>query len=273
MKKHSIDPKDEEPIKKKKQSMTLSELLQRYLVILVFNGIFILIFAYFISPLSKINTILVEGNENVYIQEIIDESGLKTGDSVYKSRRKFDEIENKIVDELPQVSKAELGIDGLNDIFIEVDEFKTVAYIAKDEAYLRVLENGRVLDDHYTVSIGNQLVLSKFEEGEALNKMIEELKNVDQSILNLISEIEWVKTEKNPLFIEVYMNNGNRILSKIPEFSEKLSYYPQMVQAVEGRKGIFDMEAGIYFTPFADGEDEKSGLDEDAGQEIDELES
>lgn len=269
----SIHSEDEEQVIKDREPMTMIQIFQRYLLVLVINLFFIFVFAYFISPLSKVNMISVVGNQDVYVQKIIDESRIKPGDSIYESRAKFGEIENKIVHTLPQISDAKITVDGINDISIEVDEFRTVAYIAEDESYLRVLENGTVLENLYATSIGNQLVLSKFAEGEALNLMIEELKKVEEPILNLISEIELVKTDQNPLFIEVYMNNGNRILSKIPDFSEKIPYYPQMVQAVEGEKGVFDMEAGIYFIPFVDGETKDSGVDEEAGREISEFDS
>lgn len=254
------------------QVMPLNKLLLRYIFIALIHLSLIIFFGYLISPFSKVDTISVEGNQDVYVQEIIDTSGIIRGDSLFKTRQNFADSEQRIIDQLPQISNAEIVVEELNKIIIQVNEFKAVAYIAEESSYLRVLENGSVLDDLYTISIGNQLVLSKFEEGEALNLMIEELKKVEGPILNLISEIELAKTEKNPLFIQVYMNNGNRILTNIPDFSEKIPYYPQMVQAVEGKKGVFDMEAGIYFTPFVDGESEESGIDESAAQEIESYE-
>lgn len=256
---------------KDSQDMPVNKLLQGFIMILVINLFFIVIFAYFISPLSRVDTISVEGNKDVYVQKIIDESSINPGDSLYDSKKKFSDVEKEIVNQFPQISSSKLTIDGMNKVLIQVDEFSTVAYIAEDESYLRVLENGHVLEDLYTTSIGNQLVLLKFKEGEALDMIIEELKKVDDSILNLISEVELTKTDQNPLSIQVYMNNGNHILSKIPDFSEKILYYPQMVKAVEGKKGVFDMEAGIYFMPFLDGESEESGINEEDGQEIDEF--
>lgn len=264
---------EEKDVLKDQEATPLNKLILRYIFIVAIQLVFILFFGYLISPFSKVDTVLVEGNQDVYVQEIIDESGITIGESVLKIKPEFAEIEENIRAELPQVSSAKLTIEEMNKIVIHVDEFKTVAYIAEEGSYLRVLENGRVLDNLYTISIGNQLVLSKFKEGDALNLMIEELKKVENPILNLISEIELSKTENNPLFIEIYMNNGNRILSNIPDFSKKIPYYPKMVQAVEGRKGIFDMEAGIYFTPFIDGETEESGINVSAGQELEDIDS
>lgn len=260
--------KSKENFTEDKQILSLNKLYLRYIFIVFIHVSFILICGYLISPLSKVGTISVQGNQYVYVQEIIDESGISIGESLIKTKQKFTAIENNITSQLPQISSVNLKIEEMNKIIIQVKEFKTVAYIAEEESYLRVLENGRVLDNLYTISIGNQLVLSKFKEGEALNLMIEELKKVEDPILNLISEIELTKTEKNPLFVQVYMNNGNRLLLNIPEFSEKTPYYPKLVQAVEGRKGVFDMEAGVYFTPFIDSESDELEIDESAGQEI-----
>lgn len=253
-----------------KSKMPYYKVLQRYIPIVVINIIFIVIMGYFISPLSKVGTISVEGTQFVYDQTVLDESHIKTGESVIELVQETDHIEKMITDNIPQISKTSVSIVGFNEVVIEVEEFETVAYITQDGSYLRVLENGKVLDDVYTISLGNQPVLSKFDEGKALDMMIEELGKLDASILNLISEVEIVEHRSNSLFIQVYMNNGNRVLSSIPTFSEKIPYYPQMVAAVAGQKGVFDMEVGVYFTPFIEGQEINADteVDEDSRQPV-----
>lgn len=256
-----------------KPDMPYYKVLQRYIPILVVNVLFIFVMAYFISPWSKVGTISVQGNEAVYDQTIIDKSTIQGGDSVIDTLNISDDLAEKITAELPQVEKTTVSLDSLNHIVIEVEEFDTVAYIANEGSYLRVLENGAVLDDMYSVSLGNQPVLSNFEEGKALDLMIEELSQLDEPILNLISEIELLTDRTNPLFIQVFMNNGNRVLSSIPTFAEKIPYYPKMVAAVSGQKGIFDMEVGVYFTPFADENitDEQPEMDESNREALEEF--
>lgn len=256
-----------------KKTMAFHKVLQRYIPIVVINLMVILILSYFISPWSKVATVSVEGNEAVYVQQIIDESGIRGGDSLINTLQERERIENDVTQELAQVSNTSVELSGINDIMIQVDEFSTVSYIAQEGSYLRVLENGTVLDDVYDVSIGNQPVLLNFEEGEALNLMIEEISELNTPILNLISEIELVENRSNPLFIRVFMNNGNRVLSSIPDFSGKITYYPQMVQAVGGEQGVFDMEAGVYFIPFANEQeiDADTEVDESQRQELEEF--
>ncbi len=246
--------------------MSIQKILLRYIPIVLVNILIIGVLSYFISPWSKVGTVSVEGNEEVYVQTIIDESGIRSGDLMLNIYRETEAIGEQITEQIDQIAETTIEIDGVNDLVFHVDEFSTVAYIAQDGAYLRVLENGTILEDAYEVSIGNQPVLSNFEEGEALNLMIDEMSQLDPAILHLISEIELVENRSNPLFIRAYMNNGNRVLSAIPSFAEKISYYPQMVQAVSGLKGVFDMEVGVTFIPFVTQENI------DADTEVDEME-
>lgn len=271
MKSDNKNSKNKNLNSKQQPPMATHKILQRYIPIVFVNLLFILVLGYFISPWSKVGTVSVEGNEFVYVQTVIDESGIRTGDSMIELYQETEAIGEQITKEIPQVSNSHVEILGLNEIFLHIEEYSTVAYIAQDESYLRVLENGTVLDDVYDVSIGNQPVLSNFDEGEALNLVIEQMSQLDPAILHLISEIELVENRANPLFMRAYMNNGNRILSSIPSFSEKISYYPQMVQAVSGLKGVFDMEVGVYFTPFVTQEniDENTEVDEIERQELD----
>lgn len=263
---HATDGEQKQTSKNKSNfTMPKSKVWLRYIPIVVINLIIILILGYFISPWSKVGTVSVEGNNAVYVQEIIDESGVQGGDSLIDTLQNREDIANRVTEQLDQVEKTSVDVSDVNNVTIQVEEFNTVSYIDDDGSYLRVLENGTVLEEPYDVPIGNQPVLSNFEEGEALNLMSEEISQLEAPILNLISEIELVESRSNPLFIRVFMNNGNRVLSSIPSFAEKISFYPQMVQAVDGQQGVFDMEVGVYFIPFASSEEE---IDEDT--EVDE---
>ena len=267
---HDIDKQNGLRDEEKNSIMPFYKVLQRYIPIVIVNLLFIGIMGYFISPLSKVGAITIVGTQHVYDQTVLEESAIKNGDSVIQTAQNMEEVGKKITENIPQISETSIAISGFNEVVINVEEFGTVAYIAQEGSYLRVLENGKVLDDVYAVSLGNQPVLSNFTEGQALDLMIEELSLLEEPILNLISEIELVEHRTNPLFIQVYMNNGNRVLSSIPSFSEKIPYYPQLVAAVSGQKGVFDMEVGVYFIPFMDEEEinEESEVDESERQPV-----
>ena len=117
---------------KSKQTMPVHKVLQRYIPIVAINVIVILILGFFISPWSKVGTVSVEGNNAVYVQEIIDESGVRGGDSLIDTLQEREAIEQSVTDQLEQVKSTSVEVSGLNDLSIQVEEFDTVSYIAQE---------------------------------------------------------------------------------------------------------------------------------------------
>lgn len=231
-----------------------------YAVLLIVFSLIILVSSYFISPLSRIQKFVIRGNEGVVEQEVLAASNLKMNQSIFDVWHHENKTAKKI-ERLPQVQHAEVALKNWNEVHVKLYEHKTVAYMPKGEKYRRVLENGVILNTAYVHSIGNQPLLNHFKEGKALDKMIAELEKLDPNVLHMISEIEYLPEHANPLFVQVFMNNGNRVLASIPEFSEKMNYYPEMVKLTDNQKGIFDMEVGVYFIPFLQYEKEDGSYD------------
>lgn len=246
--------------------------LLKLLSLLVFFGLLIFVSLYFLSPYSNIETLSVEGTNDVLDQQVIDSSGVRSGDPLWVTYFEREEIEQRVITLLPQVSDAILAFSGINDFTFEIKEYNTVAYLLENNGYLKVLENGIIVEDDYSTSIGNQPVFINFKEGNALDRMINQFDEMDVTIQNLISEVELVENERNSLLVRVYMNNGNQVLASIPSFAERMSLYPQMVEAVDGKYGIFDLEAGAFFVPFLNNDPESNELEENSEIELENIE-
>lgn len=219
--------------------------------IYVIFSLIILLSIYLLSPLSNLDTLSVEGNNEVVDQEVIDASGLQSGDPIWGTYFERQTIEEGIVNNVPQVADAQLNFSGVDDFAIDIDEHNTVAYLNNDETYYKVLENGETLQDD-SGSVGEKPVLINFTDEDTLDQMVEQLKQLDSSTTQLISEIEKVDIERNPLLVRTYMNDGSQVLASIPTYAERITLYPRLQEAVDGQKGLFDLEAGAYFTPFSD---------------------
>src|SRR5699024_12068824 len=113
----------------KKRQLEFHKVMQRYIPIVIVNVLIIIVLGYFASPFSKVGSVTVEGNTFVYDQEIINTSGIRSGDSVIETMRFKDKVIANVVDELPQVSSSTVELSGFNDIIIDVKEYNTVAYI------------------------------------------------------------------------------------------------------------------------------------------------
>lgn len=108
----------------------------------------VLIIVYLQTPISKVSTISVTGNENVSKKEIIDLSDINSGDTEFWSLDK--QKTEKKIQQNKLVKKAEISKSLPNKINIAIEEYKAIAYLEKDDVYYEVLENGSVLPNEVT---------------------------------------------------------------------------------------------------------------------------
>lgn len=258
-----VQPKNQ-PKKKKREKKVVSmedklprlkELRRKKMYRRLYTLIFLFSFAiflivYFISPFSRIETISVVGANEVTDQAVIDASRLKSGDSLWSNFFERKKIAQKIENQLEQVKSATLQFDGLNSFKIAVKEYKTVAYLAKDNEYHNILENGKIVKESRKVSIGNPPIFVDFKEGPALDEMILQYSQLSTNIKNSISEIQFTQSDSDDYLITLNMNDGNQVVASIPSFEEQMAYYPDAVKKTDGQKGIINMEVGIFFKAF-----------------------
>lgn len=234
---------------------------QQLAVLLLLFSFAILIVVYFISPLSKIEKISVAGASEVTDQSVISASQIKSGESLWETFFSKKEKEVLVKKKLSQVKSMDLKFDSINSYELAITEYKTVAYLEKNETYHNILENGKIVNESRKVSIGNQPIFINFKEGKVLNKMVEEYALLKENIHNSISEIEYTPSKTDPYLIKIYMNDGNQVVASITSFAEKMAYYPDIVQKIGKQKGIINIEVGIYFLPFEKVVPEKSDVD------------
>ncbi|WP_373471535.1 cell division protein FtsQ/DivIB [Carnobacterium alterfunditum] len=245
-------------LKKQRQK----KLTTRLITLILLFSFAILVVVYFISSLSKVDIVSVSGTKEVADQEVIDVSQIKSGDDFWGVFFERKEISKKVFSELPQVKAVEINFSGLNDYTIKIEEHQTVAYLAEDNRYYNILENGKIVNESRKISIGNPPIFKNFKENEALNTIIVQYQLLNENIQNSISEIEYTPSDIDDHLIRLYMNDGNEVIASIPSFAEKMVYYPDMVKKIGDQKGTFNIEVGAYFSPFEYSE-EKNGAEKE----------
>lgn len=226
------------------------KMLRRLISLIFIFSFAILLIIYFISPFSQVAEISVSGTSEVSDQAIIDASQLKTGDPIWTNFFDRRKITNRIQSKMEQVKSVDLEFSGINSFRLVVQEYKTVAYLAKDNAYHNILENGKIVKESRKVSIGNPPIFVNFKEGPALDEMILQYSQLGKNIKNSISEIEFKQSASDDYLISLNMNDGNQVIASIPTFSKNMPYYPDIVRKLEGQKGVVNLEVGGTFTKF-----------------------
>ncbi|MGY3778848.1 cell division protein FtsQ/DivIB [Isobaculum melis] len=214
----------------------------------------ILLIIYFQSSLSHVNLIEIEGADEVTEQSVIDASQIRSGDDLWHPLFSKKELEKSIQKKLPQVKSVKINLNGINSLTLTITEYKTMAYLSKEDQYYNILENGKILKESRKVTLGNKLIVRNFEEGDVLDQFIQDLDHLTPKIQNTISEVSYEPTDTNKYLINLYMNDGNMAIASIPDFYERLKYYAGFTEEIRKeygeQKGIVDLEVGAFFYPY-----------------------
>lgn len=222
---------------------------RRLVILLLLFFTMIAVIAYVQSPLSRVNMVIVKGNEVYSDKDIIRKSSLTNSTNIWKVDK--GDIARKL-GQLPEIKKANVAIKWPNTIIINVTEHKRMAYLKQNQYYLPVMENGKILRNKQTEIIPmNSPILFEFKEGAALTEMIDGLEHLPKEIVNSISEIHYTPTKSDPYHISLFMNDGFEVSATLRSFAQKMVHYPSIISQLDlNKKGIIDLEVGSYFKAF-----------------------
>lgn len=223
----------------------------------------IAIVVYLQSPLSYIKSIHVSGHQYLTEEAIIEQAELLGNVNIWGIR--LSDVEARI-NELPEVEQAQVQRKFPNDVEILVEELNKVAYVNRGEVYFPLLENGHLLESVYISDYqGDAPLLFNFTDEEYLMLLTEELGSLPETIASHISEIHWAPTESNPFTLELYMNDGIKVMIGIRNFTERMSSYPSIVSQLDGENGVIEMGVGgaIFYTNDEDSDEETHPIDDE----------
>ncbi|MFD2443431.1 cell division protein FtsQ/DivIB [Bacillus sp. CGMCC 1.16607] len=205
--------------------------------------------SYIQSPLSKVKNIQVFGQNLYNKDQIISQSGLDRNQNIWKVDKSEIALQIK---KLPEVKKVKVSVKLPNTVQIKIEEYKRMAFFAKETSFYPVLENGKILKEQKL----NQLpysapILKEFKEGKPLEEMIVSLKALPPEVVNSISEIHHTPTKTDHYHITLFMNDGFEVSATLRTFSEKMKHYPSILSQLDQNiKGVIDLEVGSYFKAY-----------------------
>lgn len=211
--------------------------------------ILIAIFVYYVSPLSKLASVKVIGNEHVASEAVMQQANFTLDSDFWPQYFDKNAHAKKVEQAFPRVKDAQISMAGINSFEIKITEFKVAAVSAEagEETYAPILENGVILQEQISKTNGLP-VLENFTKQKDIKKLLTQYEQLDEGIRQGISEIRYAPTDVNQELLNVYMNDGNKVIVNISELAKKMSYYPQVVEKME-EPGVIDMEVGIYSYP------------------------
>lgn len=232
-------------------------------LVLLLSLFFILVACvlYFLSPLSYVKSIKVEGNQYITSKQIIKLSKIKKDRSIWKvdTGKTTANIKKN-----PEIKSASVTPVFPNSVKITISEHTRIAYLSNGGKFAPILENGDVLKELATGE--NPVfapVLIGFKEGKALKLLLEELDKLPVEIQNAISEIHHDPSKTDEYHIVMYMNDGYEVSATSRTLSEKMIHYPSIVSQLDPDiKGVIDLEVGSYFKAFNEPKQEEEVTEE-----------
>ncbi|MGE6631297.1 cell division protein FtsQ/DivIB [Bacillus sp. NPDC077027] len=210
--------------------------------------IMVLIIVYLQTPISKISSLTVTGNEHVSTKQLIKLSQIKEGETEFWNLNK--DSTAKHIKQNKLIKNVTIKKQFPNKVSIEVKEYANVAYLQKGNLYYELLENGTALSEEVTPSHAGPLFVN-WDDQDKLKQAVQSLNKLPASIQELISEVYYVPTSTNRWLVKFYMNDGYTVIASIKTFADKMKSYPSIVKELKNsEKGVIHMEVATYFETF-----------------------
>ncbi|MDW8799064.1 cell division protein FtsQ/DivIB [Staphylococcus pseudoxylosus] len=256
---------DSDYLKEKRAKRRKRQKQIQYSVFGVLLFIIILILIYMFTPLSKISSVEISGNDNTSKNQINKAINVKDNSRMYTYSTT--NAQNKL-EESTLIKNAEVKKHFPNKLTVKVSEKQIVGLTKKKDKYVPVLEDGTELEDYDGNATDNGPILEGFEKDKK-EKIIQALSEMPAKVRGMIAEIKFDPQENAQNQIKLFTTDDIQILGNLNTIGKKMKYYPQMSQSLERdesgelkKAGYIDLSVGASFIPYSGGSTTKSSSDQ-----------
>ncbi|KZE65785.1 hypothetical protein AWM68_05240 [Fictibacillus phosphorivorans] len=219
---------------------------RRLIFYLSFFFLLLMVVVYFQSDLSHVKKITVSGNYFVTDNDILKKSKVSTKTKYLNVSE--DDIAKRL-ESINEISSVSVEKKFFNQVVIKVSEFQRVGYFRKENTYYPMLQNGKMLEPlKKNERPVNAPIIVSWEDPEQLETMAQELQKLPEGIIHRISEITHTPASNQSNQLTLFMTDGNKVVTSIPKFSERLSAYPSLVDELKPEeKGTFYLGISTRF--------------------------
>ncbi|HFU4024419.1 TPA: FtsQ-type POTRA domain-containing protein [Streptococcus suis] len=217
--------------------------------IILFAVATLILSIYFVSPYSKEKQISVKGAQVLTTAEVEEFSKITANDYVFTFWLFRENYAKNIENSSPLIKSAQIQYQFPNHFVITIEEYATVGYVKREEAYYPVLASGAILEQAYTGdALLGQFTTIHLQDQDLIKELALQLAGLDSSLRTNIQAIDLTPSKVTPDLLTLTMYDGNKVVVPLTEISEKLVYYPKIVPQLTVASTV-DMEVGIFSYP------------------------
>ena len=218
----------------KKRKLRVGRLL---FILVILGGLF---FGGYNFVKLPIENIIINGTNYLNDDYILELSNLKNYPSfmLTSSRKTIKKLEKS-----PYINSAKVKKKFFHKIVIEIKENKPLFYSEVDKKMVFSNKESIDVDDYSLFRVPRLL---NYVPDTKYNSFIKNVNRVDEEILGMISDIEYVPNDLDKDRFLLYMDDGNMVYLTLTKF-KMINYYNDVLAQLEGRKGILYLDNGNHF--------------------------
>lgn len=186
-----------------------------------------------------IQNIIINGTTNLTDYEIMNLAEIDNYPSFFQTTSSS--IKKKLLTN-PYITNVKVHKKFWGVLELEIEEAYPLYYDSASESL--ILSNGNSVKEE-----ANQIpvpLLLNYVPDTKRDKFFSCMQDVDQKILNQISEILYEPNEYDKDRFLLYMDDGNSVYLTLTKF-EQINYYDEVLPQLEGKKGILYLDSGNHF--------------------------
>jgi len=201
----------------------------------------ILIVVYFISPLSKIQTVNVYQNNIVSSTAILEDSGIKVGKSTNLFTVSF--LVGQNIRKNPFINGVNIKKTFNGTMTINVSERWVIYKTLQNEQWIAYFADGTsaLIPQDYEVD-ATVLIPVENEQTFPYAELAQNLAYVPREIVDEISEIKHTPSNLEEKRFMFYMKDRNRVSILMDNIKTKMKYYFKLVENSNGQRLEYVME-------------------------------
>lgn len=223
-------------------------LIQKLSIIIGSSVVILLLLLYYVSPLANVNSVEVQGADDLSPKSVVSNAGIAAKDKVIDYQLDSTSLNNKLIKRYPEIKGVNVKIRHCNQLVLQIAEHPTIAYIKEGNRYRKVLS---------TDELGSTLLKwSQIDQSKPLfigyNKQLalaSDLKLFDSLPYDFRRKVKLLSGNTNRKSQIIFvMKDGNVVIGDIGTIKEKIKYY-EAIRAKAAKNSLIDLEVGAFSRP------------------------
>lgn len=197
--------------------------LKRKMKIVFVLFVLLLIVGYFVSDFSRIQTIEIEGQQEISKEEILETISVHKGDIIFLVNTGH--IEDEVA-KMPFIKKVKVTKSVLGHVYIEIEEAQKVAYCVIDKTTYVIDELGNVsetTDKNLIASLQATPRITNFKDLDLLKEFAKEYVKIPEIVKSQTSDILYDPQKADETRLKFLMDDGKILYLRIEDMADQLN--------------------------------------------------